>query len=250
MSETSSQIAVFMIILGIITPIFTYAFTDLDLNQDPGITSELLDPSDLVKIGVALESEERGLLTYDNYLEFVNVSETFRVRWDRDILGRTKFIFFTEAIPSDWIFKAYHPVFINNQLYNYEKGGTSNYNPVVNSTIIYNFGIDPPGANITDRLNWTRISVRDLGFELFITCEKYDNNITLAIESGELNVTLGEAISTEEYDPDNFINFYWGLVNGRETYGLPEALTWVFRIQALLTIYAGVVLVRDLLPFI
>lgn len=248
MSETSSQIAVFMIILGVLTPIFTYAFIDLDLDQTGiGETTTTLDPGDLVAVGLTLEKDQRYLLTYDNYVEF-NLSQDFRMRWDRDILGRTMFQFFTQGLPIDWVFKVYYPVFVNNELYNNPAVGTTNYKKVTNQTIINNFGIDSNRNGAP--LNWTRISIRDLGYEVFITCEKYDNNITAAIESGELNATLGEVVTTEEYNPDNFIKFYWGLINGRDTYGLPDSLAWVFRLQVLLTIYAGVVLVRDLLPLI
>lgn len=242
MSETGNQIAVFMIILGVISPVFTYAFMNVSMDQDYQGELTYLSKEDLLASRIYIEGDERHTITFSNYVEFVNLSQPFRVKWVDELIHPDKFVFYTEVFPSDWIFKKYHAVHINDELYNFEKGGVVNYKPVTNQTIVLNFN--------TTGYNWTRASARSLGYEMFFTCEKYDNNITQAIASGELNITIGRAISTEEYDPDNLASFYWGLVSGRETYGLPDSLSWLFRLQGLLIVFAGGYLIKDLLPFV
>jgi len=246
MSENGSvySIAITLLILNIVTPVFVFALTDLSIDQNYQEGIAYLNEDDLIASGIYLRTDERHLLTYagaPDYVEFVNTTQVFRVRWADlgGVLTDHEFEIYTKLygeLNDWWISAELRKVIINREIY--QAGLTPRY--IRNSTI---------GSNWNNEYNWTRASIPSLGTELFFTCEKYNNNITQALDAGELNVTAGTTIDYEEFTPRNFISWYFGQLTGANYYDMPVYISWVFRIQAVLLIFSGAIIARDLIGF-
>lgn len=239
---TVYSIAVTLLVLNIVTPIFTYALTDLSTDQDFSEELEYLDLEDLISAGVYLRSDERYLLTYEgtpDYITFLNTSKALRVRWwdtgdiDHDLEIYTKLY---GELNDWWLVAHLERTLIGNDVY--QEGLNPDY--ISNNTIAVNFD---------SRYNWTRARIPSLGAELFFTCEAYDNNISQAIDAGILNVTAGNSLNYENFTPLNFLGWYWGQLSGADYYDMPAYIAWIFRLQAVLLIFSGVIIARDLIGF-
>lgn len=235
MSETVYNIGIFLLILNIVLPVFTYSLMDISEDQNPLNEVRSLDLDSLIESGIYLEKDERHNITFGNIAEF-NISRPVRVWW-RDLAISTDYFWiytnrFNIEYGGNWPFKDTVVSYINGELYNL-------INQITNQTIINEYDYD---------YNWTRVSLSEIGHELFFTCEKYGNNITLAVNSGELNITLGKPVEFEDFGAGEFVNWYWGLLSGQDSYDLPLVLAWIFRIQTVLLIVSAVIIGRDLLP--
>lgn len=228
-------IAISLLILNIVTPIFTYALTNIAPDQDFGDQVNYLDEEDLIESGIYLQAESRGLLTYGNYVQFNSSGEIFRVRW-ADFINHD-FEVYTNVfldIGGTWLLANLLEVRIDGD--RYQTGLLPDY--LTNNTIIEHWKVE---------YNWTRIEVPRIGAQVFITCEKYGNNITEALRQGELNVTTGNAINYENFTPLAFIGWYWGTLSGADYYNMPAYVSWIFRLQAILLIFSGIIIARDLI---
>lgn len=236
-------IAITLLILNIVTPVFVFAFTDINIGADYSEELKYLDESDLIEAGIYLQGDEKYTLEYDgapDYIEFVNVTEALRVRWASAYINRDFGIYTKQvAIPYTewWLIANLIKVEFGADIY--QEGLTPVY--ITNNTIVEHWDNDH---------NWTRCKVPRLGLELFFTCEAYDNNITEAIDAGLLNVTAGQALNYQNFTPLNFIAWYWGqLTGGSNYYSMPSYIAWIFRLQAILLIFSGVIIARDLIGF-
>lgn len=230
-------LAIFLLVLNVVVPIFTYSLMDIRVNQ--GFDDELsfLNEEDLIDAGIYIEKQERYNITLGQVIEFSNATNTLRVFWD-DPTYWPNFQFYTNrgpAVLGEWPFKDFQRVYIGGELYIYS---VLSDKLITNQTIITNFDQDR---------NWTRASLPDIGAEIFFTCEAYDHNITEAIlVQGLVNVTLGNSVDFVEVDALKFMAWYWGLLSNTNTYNLPASVSWVFRIQAVLLIFTAIIIARDL----
>jgi hypothetical protein len=246
MSDNSGvySIAITLLILNIVTPIFVFALTEITTSQDFSNEIDYLSEEDLISAGVYLQSDERYLLTYQgspDYVEFINTSKVLRVRWFDPGLAPSRFEIYTKLfgqLNNYWLFAHLEKTIVSGETY--QEGTPPNIDYLTNQTILNAW---------SNQYNWTRASVPPLGVELFFTCEKYSNNITLALDSGELNVTAGTTLDYSNFTPLNFISWYWGQLSGAEYYDMPVYIAWIFRLQAVMLIFSGVIIARDLIGF-
>lgn len=238
MSETVHGIAVYLMILNIVLPGFVYAFVNFSDTAPP--ETGLIDQESLITSGLYLEGTETHNLTYGNYAEFTNSSTIWRLKWFKPTVSQANWYFYKEAIDyGDWIFQEQLPVVIAGELHTVVQSSH-----IGNQTII---GAWEGGPGLDT--NWTRVSLKSLGLEAFITCEGHSHNITDAVlVHGEVNVTAGKPVDFEDLDASNFIQWYWGLLTGSQSYGLPAFVQWLFQIQAVLLIFSAVIIGRELLP--
>lgn len=243
MSERVYGVAMSLLLWSLVFPMFAYALTDLSPETNIQGEIEFLSADNLIEEGIYLRSQERHSLAYNDLVTF-ELNETdkqMRVRWDKPLLAsQSLWAFYQPAIwdigdNPTWLGPTYLAVNVGGTTFN-PSAFSSDYPN--NLTMITNFNYNQ---------NWTRISVKSLGAEVFITAEKADNNITQAIlYDGLVNVTVGQAINYEEFKPLAFMSWYWSLLTDQNTYGLPIFLAWLLRFNAILTIFTGVIIVREL----
>lgn len=230
-------LAITLLVLNIVIPIFTYSLSDISMGQDFTDSINYLDEDSLIDAGIYLDQQERYNITLGQTIEFTNTTQILRVQWD-DPAVWPNFQFYTNrgpAVLGEWPFKDFQRVYIGGELYTY---GLVNPKLITNQTIISNWDEDR---------NWTRASLPDIGAEAFFTCEAYDHNITEAILiQGLVNVTIGTAVDFDQVDVTNFMSWYWGLLTNTSTYNLPVSIGWIFRIQAILLIFTSIIIARDL----
>jgi hypothetical protein len=111
-----------------------------------------------------------------------------------------------------------------------------------NITVINNFNPD---------WNWTQYRLKEKQLIVFITPVKGQpaNNMTKAIETGTVTVTVGsQLIETNDLNFKNFASWYVQIVTGEIDWGLPSPMLWIIRFFSFLTVLSGFLLARELLP--
>lgn len=110
----------------------------------------------------------------------------------------------------------------------------------LNMTILSNF--DP-------RFNYSRFILED-GYQIFFTPWDPSENLSTAIfETAHVNCTIGVSISESGagFNFGQFVTWYWSIIVGSASYGLPTFLSWVVRIISALTLLSGILLARELI---
>lgn len=241
MSETSHTMAITLLLFSLIFPVFAFTLTNplagLPQTEDK---SQYFDQDKLISAGVYLRAQERHPLVFGTYSTFtLNESQTqFRVRWNKASVL---------AIEAGWYF--YKPNILDSQQY---------------PTWIFPVGLDvqikgvdypqdSPPKNMTiitgfePAYNWTRISIKDLGLEVFITAEAADNDIAQAVlTNGVVNCTVGQTVNYQDINAWSFMSWYYGMITDNNVYGLPVTLSWLLKINVVLTIFTGIIIFREL----
>jgi len=242
MSDKVHGIAVYLLIFNIVLPVFAYAFIDLAGSGDPGASFDYITQDELIQAGVYIEAQVRHELAFDDgYEEFNATGDIMRIKWVDGALVPDHFKFYKRSvfdIGGAWIFQDNLDVVIDDTRYVFVGGDISFAEYVTNATIIGAFD---------EAYNWTRVSVPTVGAELFFTAEAAGNNMTEAINvDGLVNVTMGTLVDFETVNAGAFINWYWGLMVGQSTYGLPIYIKWIFQIQAVLLMFTAILIGREL----
>lgn len=244
MSENNvvKSLAITLMLFQIIFPIFVFGFTTFNpASQDIGNIDITLDMDSLVSNQVFFSEAKTKELTHGSYVQFDlnESSKKMRVSWDEYTLSSsTQFRFIKQNIvevqTDSWFFPVKLTVEIDGVTYCPDP---YKFHYAKNQTIINAFNTD---------YNWTRAEVWGFGVQVFFTAEKYSNNITQAIDAGELNCTVGIPMILDVDDYGAFIDWYWSILTSNRDYGLPIFLKWALQIQTILTIFSAVFLGREL----
>ena len=235
-----TRLYVFILVLNLVFPVLGYTFTSF------GVQSERyemdLDPDSLMLIGLNLRDGESHTLVFKSgiweYYTVINVS--IRAQWDthglltlpdEDGIRIEKQSAISKAF-NTWAFSYVVPV----------KSVASNewFTDMRNDTIVRDF--DPEH-------NWTRFVIKD-GHHIFVTSFLTDGNITKAVyDDGILNMTIAKSFDEDAtFNFWRFLGWYSSLLIGDQSWGLPSIFSWVLRILGALSVFAVVMLTRDLIP--
>lgn len=231
---------VFILMLNLIFPVLGYTFTvfgeqeeryEMDLSQDS-----------MMEIGLNLIDAESHTLTFGaagwELYEVINV--TIRAQWARHRIVALIYeddIRFQKQSAISLAFDIWLTPYVVSV-----KSLRSNewYPGLKNATIIRDFDTN---------FNWSRFVLKD-GHHVFITPTTNHGNITKAIFTDqELNVTIAKSFDTDTtFNFWRFLGWYSSLLIGDQSWGLPSMFSWVIRIIGALSIFAMVMLTRDLIP--
>lgn len=224
------EIAITMLLVTIFFHYFSYSFTISAIDYSDYEIS--IDIVDLYSSGIMLGEYDEHNISYQNggpdiRTEFEIENSTIRFLWS-DFIGRG------DAISSQikaWFFG--FPSWINFDWQNIQGKRF-----IRNETIIDLWDSEN---------NWTKIHALS-GYVLFITDPLKQGNITRAVQiDGNLTLTLCQDVAwAEEPSISSFISWYWGLVTGSESFGLPENFAIIVRVMTLLGMFAGVFLLSEL----
>lgn len=238
-----TRIYLFVLVLNLVFPVLGYTFTSFGSQSERYELS--LDPDSLMIIGINLVDGESHTLTfgaaeYDEY-QLLNVS--LRARWARhripgtlnyeDNLRFQKRSTVSQAFDS-WLL----PYLVR------VKSIASNewFWGLRNETIIRDFD---------SIYNWSRFVLTD-GHHVFVTPTTNHGNITLAVFGDqELNVTIAKSFEEagERFNFWRFVGWYSSILIGDQSWGLPAAFSWVIRILGGISIFAVIMLTRELIGF-
>jgi len=223
------EIAITMLLVSILFHYFSYSFTIMAIDYSDYDIS--LDIVDLYVSGIMLGEHDEHNISFQTdpypWTEFDIENSTIRFLW-RD------FIFVGDSIGSQIQAK----FFGFDSWINFDWVGIPGQRHIRNETIIDWWDSEN---------NWTMIHAQT-GYVLFITDPLKQGNITHAVlVDGNLTLTLCQNIAwAEEPNVTSFISWYFGLVTGSESFGLPDNFAIVIRIMTLLGMFAGIFLLSEL----
>ena len=239
-SAKMTGLYIFILMLNLVFPVLGYTFTAFGAQSERYEMD--LDADSLMTIGINLRDGESHTFVFNSgtweYYTVINIS--IRAQWgthelltlpDEDGIRLEKQSALSKAFNNWWIPYTV-PV----------KSVASNewFTDIRNDTIVRDF--DP-------EFNWTRFVIKD-GHHVFVTSFLDDGNITKAVYvDGILNMTIAK--SFDEDTTFNFLRFlgwYSSLLIGDQSWGLPPVFSWVIRLLGALSVFAVVMLTRDLIP--
>lgn len=228
-----TQLYIFILVLNLVFPVLGYTFTTFGETQQRYETS--LDPDSLMTIGVNLVDAESHILTFRGpYVYYALINVTIRGSWTT-LMSSHGLIFEKQSAVS---------LAFDNWWFPYKvgvKSVASNEWFVIlrNETILRDFDTE---------YNWSRFVLED-GHHVFITPFANDGNMSKAIYvDGTLNVTLAKSFDTEtNFNFWTFIGWYSSMMIGDQSWGLPSVFAWVLRILGALSLFATIMLTKELI---
>lgn len=232
---------IFVLILNLIFPVLSYTFTSFGPQSeryDVDLSTDALD-----RIGLTLVDGESHNLTWEgDWVVYSLLNVTVRCRWYSVKAPNTFPAEYNDGIQfqkqsgisrafDNWFLPYFVPV----------KSLSSNewFNELRNDTIIRDW--DPV-------YNWSRFVLQD-GHHLFVTPFESHQNISKSIwEDGTLNVTIAKSFDDTEqrFNFWSFVGWYTSLLIGDQSWGLPDIFSWIIRILAAVSIFAAIMLTKDL----
>ena len=239
-SPKTTSLYIFILVLNLIFPVLGYTFTSFGSEAQ---RYELnLDPDSLMEIGLNLVDAESHVLTFGaaGWEEYTLINVSIRAQWARH---RIVALIYEDDIrfqKQSALSKAFN---IWLTPYTVEvKSIASNewFVGLRNDTILRDYDTN---------FNWTRFVLKD-GHHVFVTPFVDDGNMTYALfEGGVLNVTIAKSFDEDTtFNFWRFVGWYSSLLIGDQSWGLPSMFSWVLRILGALSVFAVVMLTRDLIP--
>lgn len=239
-SASMTRIYVFVLVLNLVFPVLSYTFLSFGEQSERYETS--LDPDSLMTIGINLVDAESHVLTFGaaGWEEYLLVNVSIRARWathrrltlpDEDGIRLEK---------QSAISKAFNSFLIPYTVPVKSVASNEWFTDIRNDTIVRDFN---------PRYNWSRFVIKD-GHHIFITSFLTDGNITKAVyDDGILNLTIAKSFDEDTtFNFWRFMGWYSSLLIGDQSWGLPSIFSWVLRILGALSVFAVVMLTRDLIP--
>lgn len=231
---------IFILILNLIFPVLGYTFTAF--GEQVANFDLSIDADALMAIGINLVDGESHNVTWKGgFVYYSLLNNSIRCEWEHlyqvgviyyDGLRFTKQSAIGLAFDNWWF-----PVITSIK----SIGSNDWFLTLRNETIERDW--DPEH-------NWSRFVLQD-GQHVFITPFDNDGNITKAIyETGNLNVTVAKSFDEEDTTINfwKFVGWYTSILVGDQSWGLPSMFSWVIRILAALSIFAGIMLARRMIP--
>lgn len=242
MNDGTLRLVVFSFVLSILFPMFAYTFTTFGVY--PEQFDMMLDVEQLENAGIKLSEYETHDVTFGGAAqEYTVKNTTMRVKWMDTIIWGDYFAnqqqSVIEKVLGTWIYP------IEMDLVLDMAAGFILGNDLTNSTVVLNFNSE---------YNWTKYSPVQNSLTVFITTlAADDNNITKAIyETGTVTVTVASQVfGVEDHNLGDFGNWYLQIVTGNGgDWGLPPFLSWIISVFSFITLLAGVLLVKEFIPFL
>ncbi len=235
-----TKLYLFVLILNLIFPVLAYTFTAFGETEERYETN--LNPDSLMSIGINLVDGESHNFTFkaEEWVEYLLLNTTIRARWYETKRGAlAPKIDAIEFQKQSTLSKAFDSWYSPYQVY-IKSIASNEWFPVLrNETILRDFDTE---------FNWSRFVLED-GHHVFITPFADDGNMSKAIYvDGALNVTLAKSFDTEtNFNFWRFLGWYSSLLIGDQSWGLPSMFGWVIRILGALSIFAVIMLTKELI---
>ncbi len=239
-SASMTRLYVFILVLNLVFPVLGYTFTSFgEMSERYELN---LDPDSLMTIGLNLVDAESHVLTFGaaGWEEYELVNVTIRAQWARHRLVSLIYQDDIRFQKQSAISKAFN-IWLTPYTVEVKSILTNEWFPGLrNDTILRDFDTE---------FNWTRFVLKD-GHHVFVTPFATDGNMSKAIYvDGVLNVTIAKSFDEDTtFNFWRFVGWYSSLLIGDQSWGLPSVFAWVLRILGALSVFAVVMLTRDLIP--
>ena len=219
----------------LVFPVLGYTFTNFP--DGMGVYDISLSAESLMLAGITLDDAESHGLTYGGGFQYYEISnKTYRSAWDED--WRDPWITPIGdgvVIEQHGIFQFWDPDKV--ELKSYQTGTVSKV--ISNSSIVNEYDIN---------YNWTRY-ITGAGLNVLITPFVRGESITTAVYStAHLNVTIGTTlVESSTFNFSKFVNWYFSLLVGSASFGLPSVFSWLIKIISAITVLSSVLLAKELI---
>lgn len=242
MDSATLKLVTFSFILSIIFPTFAYTFTTF--GEEPENFDISLTVDQLINSGVILSDAVSHNVTYlGGAQEYTVKNTTMRIAWKNNIITGSYFANQQQSLIELWLGTWIYPIemdWVHDQ-----SVGFLPSQQLKNATVVNKF--DP-------QYNWTKYELVQNGLTVFITTlASDDNNISKAIyETGTVTITVGTPVfAGQDINFENFGKWYMSVVTGQgDDWGLPAFMSWVVRIFSFMTFLAGILLLKEFVPFL
>lgn len=244
MSESGGMksLYIFVLVLNIVFPVMTYTFTTFGSSPE-GYEIDL-DNDALMMAGIHLVHGESHNLSYvGGWVIWTDINVTIRASFR----ANQKNPWFTnlgdgvQLQKQSAIDRALGPTsFINPYVVPLKSVITNKWHRCVkNITIVSDYDRD---------FNWSKFVTMD-GHTIFLTPHESHGNMTKAVyEDAHLNCTIAKTYEEEtNFNFWRFIGWYTSLMIGSESWGLPSIFSWVLRILGAVSLFAGIMLTKELI---
>ncbi len=235
LGERTIAFLAFFLIFSVLFPIGTFA---MQFSPPPSGSLGALNPEALQAAGITLTdavsynmSDSVRATVYNYYEEFhMNDSSKYAVTWigGSGPGGNGSLHFKTTVfLPVLW---------------------------VVIMPVPYHVDWAKAAGNWSTTYNWTRFQIDTYGDKpatCFITPHPdYNGDIHASLKDGNLTVTIGKNFEQGEPDFWAFAGWWFSLVTGIETQGLPDFFVWLLRLITILGFLSAILLLRSFLPLV
>ena len=243
--SAQTRLYVTVLIFSLLMPVISFALITW---EDNVVDYEIgIDPDVLMMAGISLSDGITHNVSWKSayvYFEFEN--KTIRTKWT-DTWTRIGLLGGVVDMGDGLAFETQTATnkFLNNwwlpYKYRIRPISQSSWSYIAkNMTILSNW--DP-------KFNYSRFILED-GYQIFFTPYDPNDNLSKAIfDTAHLNCTIGITLSEAgaNFNFMQFINWYWSIMIGSNSYGLPAFMSWIVRLISALTLLSGVLLAKEML---
>lgn len=225
LSDSTLKMLVFLLVFSIVFPVASYA---MQFNVE--VSTGEIAYEDLMSAGIIVDAADTqnitqqlgiGLKTFTYY--DLNQSGQYRVHWG-DVDNVFEF-----QIPNPWL-GWWWPIVIDT---------------VAEADVISGYDTD---------YNWTHIEIAvDTGSaatSLYTIYPGYNFTMAQSIAYGNVTLTIGRGFQDTGADLMGIANWYFMLVTGQDTTGLPTFFVWLIQITGVLGLIAAVLLIKEFIPLL
>lgn len=238
-SPKTTSLYIFILVLNLVFPVLGYTFTAFGAEAQRYETN--LDPDSLMKIGVNLRDAESHNLTFSgDWVEYSLVNVSIRAQWANHRITGLIYADDIRFQKQSALSKAFNSWFSPYTITVKSISSNEWFAGLRNDTILRDFDTT---------YNWSRFVLQD-GHHIFVTPFADDGNMTHAIYvTGALNMTIAKSFDEDTtFNFWRFLGWYSSILIGDQSWGLPSIFSWVIRILGALSVFAVVMLTRDLIP--
>jgi len=247
MSESGglTRLYVTVLVFSLLMPVISFSLTSWEVDVEDYEIS--IDPDVLMIAGISLSDGITLNVSWKSdyvYYEFPN--KTIRTKWT-DTWTRIGVLGGIVDMGDGLAFETQTATnkFLNNWWLPYKY----RMRPESESSwdyIAHNLTIE---SNFNPKYNYSRFILED-GYQIFFTPYNPNENLSTALyDTGHLNCTIGISVveSGAGFNFGQFMTWYWSIIVGSSSYGLPTFLSWIVRIISALTLLSGILLARELI---
>lgn len=233
----SPRLVIFMLIFSMLFAPLSYAFTMLGVDEPTEYIETGLDSDAIISLGLTIANSQYENVTFEGGWFYYELNTLrVRVRW----VNATEdyFEFDSQSHPIE-IFANTWFLPTDSQIIKPDGLGLSRNGTIKETDVI---------SYYQSVYHWTRFIIKEFALNLFFAPDNNTISIIDQLDSGTIKVVMARVTDeTDNFNFLSFVNWYWNLITGQNTFGLPPIFSWIIRIITAIQFVCAVWVTKDLL---